>query len=94
MNSFENDNEVVHPQRFCVEVGGLPKKGVKNEELEQFFQTFGPVYECSIVYDYRDKLKYFQEIDEIDQEIKEEELEIKMGGGDLEELKTLKETKN
>lgn len=60
MDSFENDNDVVHPQRFCVEIGGLPKKGVKNEELEQFFQVFGPVYECSIVYDYRDKLKYFQ----------------------------------
>ncbi len=46
---------------------GFPKKGVTNEELEQFFSNFGPVYECSLVYDYRDQLKYFQEIDELDE---------------------------
>lgn len=51
------------------------------------------MYECSLVWDYRDKLKYFQEIDEIDEEIKEAELEIRLGGGDLDDLKKLRENK-
>lgn len=93
IESFEEDNDVIHPRKFCVEMCGLPIKGVTNDELEEFFTNFGPVYECSLVWDYRDKLKYFAEIDEIDEEIKECELENKLGGGDLDDLKKLKETK-
>lgn len=52
------------------------------------------MYECSLVYDYRDKLKYFQEVDELDEEIKECELEIRLGGGDLDDLESLKKNKH
>jgi cell division protein FtsL len=55
-----------------------------------FFSKFGPIYECSIVYNYKDKLRFFHDVDEIDQKIKEEELEINLGSGSLNDLKKLK----
>jgi hypothetical protein len=74
-------------------VCGLPKKGVSNKDLEAYFTQFGPVYECSIVYDYQDNLRYFQQIEELDEQIKVMELELRLGGGDMDDLKSLKEDK-
>lgn len=53
-----------------MEVEGLPPHGVTNRDLEMFFGNFGPVYECSIVYNYKDKLRFFYDVDEIDEKIK------------------------
>jgi hypothetical protein len=50
--------------------------------LERFFSVFGPVYEVSLVRRYKNKLSYFEELEELDEEIKEEELEIILGSGD------------
>ena len=93
VDEYENGDDIIHPRRFCVEVEGLPTKGVSNRDLEAFFSKFGPVYECSLVYNYKDKLRFFQDVDEIDQKIKEEELEITIGSGSMSSLQKLKNEK-
>lgn len=63
------------PEKFCVEVEGFDENdNVKEEELEELFSAFGPVYEVSLAREYSGNLKYFEELDELEEEIKEEEL--------------------
>ena len=59
---------------------GLPEGYVDQRDLEQFFTTFGPVYEVSVVRNYQNKLPFFEDLDELEEEIKEEELELSLGG--------------
>lgn len=45
----ENDLEFIKPEKFCIEVEGFEEiSRVKEEELEEFFSSFGPVYEVSL----------------------------------------------
>lgn len=48
------------------------------------------MYESSIVYNYKDKLRFFYDVDEIDEKIKEEELELALGSGSEKTLRKLK----
>ena len=59
---------------------GLPEGYVDQRDLEQFFTAFGPVYEVSVVRNYQNKLPFFEDLDELEEEIKEEELELSLGG--------------
>ncbi len=80
--SQEEDNKDVKPEKFCVEMKGLPEDYVDQRDLERFFSAFGPVFEVSVVRNYENRLSYFQELDELEEEIKEEELELSLGGDD------------
>ena len=51
------------------------------------------MYEVSLVRRYKNKLTYFQELDELEEEIKEEELEVILGGGDKYHVEALKKDK-
>ena len=51
------------------------------------------MYEVSLVRRYKNKLTYFQELDELEEEIKEEELEVILGGGDKSYVEALKKDK-
>lgn len=48
----------------------------------------------SLARQYDGKLKYFEELDELEEEVKEEELEIILGSGDQESLRSLKHEKD
>jgi hypothetical protein len=61
--------------------------------LTRFFSSFGPVYEVSLVRRYKNKLSYFEELDELEEELKEEELEVILGGGDKENVASIKKEK-
>lgn len=50
---------------------------------------FGPVHEVSQVRRFNDKLGYFEELEALQESIKEEELEIKLEGGTKGRLKEL-----
>jgi hypothetical protein len=63
IGKFERDNNIVHPRKYCVEVEGLPKFGVKPQEIQDTMETFGPVYEVCIVKNMKDNLSYFHELD-------------------------------
>lgn len=79
---FEKDNNIILPKKYCVEIEGLPKYNVKPEEVKQVMERFGPVYDVCIVRGFKDKLSYFHELDDLDQELKELKLEqeAKLGG--------------
>ena len=52
--------EFVKPEKFCVEVEGFESiPHIKEEDLEYFFASFGPVYEVSLVRQFENKLSYF-----------------------------------
>ena len=41
--------EFIKPEKFCLEVEGFQDlKNVKEDDLEDFFASFGPVYEVSL----------------------------------------------
>jgi hypothetical protein len=61
----EGDNSNVKPEKFCLEIEGLEETYINEEELERFFSSFGPVYEISLVRRYKNKLSYFEELDEL-----------------------------
>ena len=45
----EEDLEFIKPEKFCLEVEGFQDlKNVKEDDLEDFFASFGPVYEVSL----------------------------------------------
>jgi hypothetical protein len=70
IDNEEDDNSVVKPEKFCVEIEGLEVEKVDERELERLFSVFGPVYEVSLVRRFKNKLSYFEELDEIEEEIK------------------------
>lgn len=47
---------------------------IKEDDLEYFFASFGPIYEVSLVREFENKLSYFEDLDNLEEEIKEEEL--------------------
>jgi len=56
-------------------------------------EVFGPVYEVCIVKDMKDKLSYFHQLDDINQDIREYEMEARLKGskkalGKVEKLKS------
>lgn len=61
----EEDNTDVKPEKFCLEIEGLEETYINEEELQRFFSSFGPVYEISLVRRYKNKLSYFEELDEL-----------------------------
>jgi hypothetical protein len=63
-----------------VEIEGLPEGYVREDDLVKFFTSYGPVYEVSLARNYDNKLSYFEEIDELQEEIKELELEMVLEG--------------
>ena len=66
----EEDNADVKPEKFTVEIEGLEETFLSEDELKTFFSAFGPVYEVSLVRRYKNKLTYFQGLDELEEEIK------------------------
>lgn len=70
----EEDNTDVRPEKFCLEIVGMEESHFNESELKSFFSAFGPVYEVSLVRRYKNKLEYFEDLDELEEEIKEEEL--------------------
>jgi hypothetical protein len=70
IDNEEDDNSVVKPEKFCIEIEGLEVEKVDERELERLFSVFGPVYEVSLVRRFKNKLSYFEELDEIEEEIK------------------------
>lgn len=65
LDNYENGDDIVHPRKFCLEVEGLPSHGITNKDLEIFFANFGPVHEASLVYNYKDQLRFFYDFVEI-----------------------------
>lgn len=61
----EEDNSDVKPEKFCLEIEGLEESYINEEDLTRFFSSFGPVYEVSLVRRYKNKLSYFEELDEL-----------------------------
>ena len=51
------------------------------------------MYEVSLVRRHKNKLSYFEELDELEEQIREEELEIVLGSGDKGDLNALKKEK-
>lgn len=92
VRSFEHDNNIVHPRKYCVEVEGVPRYGASAERIKQTMEVFGPVYEVCIVKDMKDKLGYFHQLDDLDQDIREYEIELRMSGKDSTRRKLLKLT--
>ena len=61
------------PEKFCVEVEGFQNlQNVKEEDLEYFFASFGPIYEVSLVREFEGNLSHFEDLDNLEEEIKEE----------------------
>ena len=80
ISNQEEDRRDVKPEKFTIEIANLSEEYIYEEDLQRFFTAFGPVYEVSVVRNYEDNLAYFYEMDELEEEIKEEELELVMGG--------------
>ena len=56
------------PEKFCVEVEGFENlQKVKEEDLEYFFASFGPIYEVSLVREFENKLSYFEDLDSLEE---------------------------
>ena len=57
-------------------------------------EVYGPVFEVSVVRRHKDKLQYFEDLDELEERIREQELELKLGNGTLEDVEELMKEKD
>ena len=89
VNKQDEANADVKPEKFCVEFNGLDEGYVNEEELTRFMEVYGPVYEVSLARRHNNQLQYFEELDEIEERIREQELELKLSNGTLEEVEEL-----
>ena len=63
----EDDNADVKPEKFCIEIVGLEEGYINEDELKTFFSAFGPVFQVSLVRRYKNKLSYFEDLDELEE---------------------------
>lgn len=64
----DESREFTKPEKFCVEVEGFDyDDDVREDELEELFSSFGPVYEVSLAREYAGNLKYFEELDALEE---------------------------
>ena len=76
----ESDHSFVKPEKYCMEIEGFEEdEMVQEKELKQIFQQFGPIYEVSLVLEHKNQLKYFEELDELEEKIRTGELESTLG---------------
>ena len=52
------------------------------------------MFEVSVVRRHKDKLQYFEDLDELEERIREQELELKLGNGTLEDVEELMKEKD
>ena len=73
-----NDADNVKPEKFCIEACSSDDAVTIDEDgLKAVFAVFGPIHEISIIKRHKNKLEYFERLEEMEEEIRQIELELK-----------------
>jgi hypothetical protein len=76
----DEDNDVgnIKPEKFCIEVCSSDDAVTIDEHnLKAVFAIFGPIHEISIIKRHKNKLQYFERLEEMEEEIRQIELELR-----------------